>query len=58
MIKFLRKLLRIESKETMIAKKINKAISDSYEKGLLDVKTGRRVDIDPETRKKVFVDGH
>ena len=46
----LRKALKTkETSGTVIAQHIP-------QRGFIDYKTGRRVDIDPETRKEVFVD--
>ncbi|EGV00620.1 hypothetical protein HMPREF9950_1941 [Streptococcus oralis SK313] len=47
--------MNIKLKMAMRAKKIQFQ-APQVEKGFIDFKTGRRVDIDPVTRKETFVD--
>ncbi|MGT2743666.1 hypothetical protein [Streptococcus plurextorum] len=47
--------LRHKLKEREVANR-SLNVCDFRPKGFIDYKTGRRVDIDPETRKEVFVD--
>lgn len=48
-------MMNIKLKMAMRAKKIQFQ-APQFEKGFIDFKTGRRVDIDPVTRKETFVD--
>ena len=49
-------MMNIKLKMAMRQKKNIQFQSPQVEKGLIDFKTGRRVDIDPMTRKETFVD--
>lgn len=51
-------LMNIRLKKALKRKSTTSEISPqrSYQKGFVDPKTGRRVDIDPMTRKETFVD--
>lgn len=51
-------LMNIRLKKALKRKSMTSEISpqSSYQKGFVDPKTGRRVDIDPVTRKETFVD--
>ena len=49
-------MMNIKLKMSMRKKKNIQFQAPQVEKGLIDFKTGRRVDIDPATRKETFVD--
>lgn len=51
-------LMNIRLKKALKRKSTTSEISPQrgYQKGFVDPKTGRRVDIDPVTRKETFVD--
>lgn len=51
-------ILNFKLKKALRAKKSTRAVMASpvTQRGLIDYKTGRRVDINPKTRKEVFVD--
>lgn len=51
-------LMNIRLKKALKRKPTTSEISPQrgYQKGFVDPKTGRRVDIDPVTRKETFVD--
>ena len=49
-------IMNIKLKMAMRSKKNIQFQAPQVEKGFIDFKTGRRVDIDPKTRKEVFVD--
>ena len=49
-------LMNIKLKTAMRHKKNIQFQAPQVEKGFIDFKTGRRVDIDPVTRKETFVD--
>ena len=49
-------IMNIKLKMAMRQKKKIQFQELQVEKGLIDFKTGRRVDIDPVTRKETFVD--
>ena len=49
-------MMNIKLKMAMRQKKKIQFQAPQIEKGFIDFKTGRRVDIDPVTRKETFVD--
>ena len=49
-------IMNIKLKMAMRQKKKIQFQEPQVEKGLIDFKTGRRIDIDPVTRKETFVD--
>ena len=49
-------MMNIKLKMAMRSKKNIQFQAPQVEKGFIDFKTGRRVDIDPVTRKETFVD--
>lgn len=51
-------ILNFKLKKALRAKTSTRAVMASpvTQRGLIDYKTGRRVDINPKTRKEVFVD--
>nr|DAR81139.1 MAG TPA: hypothetical protein [Caudoviricetes sp.] len=49
-------MMNIKLKMAMRLKKNIQFQAPQIEKGFIDFKTGRRVDIDPVTRKETFVD--
>lgn len=51
-------IMNFKLKKALRAKKLKGAVmtQPATQRGLIDYKTGRRVDINPKTRKEVFVD--
>ncbi|ALL02208.1 Phage protein [Streptococcus anginosus] len=51
-------IMNVKLKKALRAKKSTRTVMThpAAQRGLIDYKTGRRVDINPKTRKEVFVD--
>ncbi|WP_314913445.1 hypothetical protein [Streptococcus constellatus] len=51
-------IMNVKLKKALRAKKSTRTVMTppATQRGLIDYKTGRRVDINPKTRKEVFVD--